>query len=168
MITLLASHSLGTHALLAAVLNQRYGITPLPKLAHHDAGKPFFPAHPEIQFSLSDSGGLALCALGTGPVGADLEVPRPRRTGLERLARYALTEAEYHAFLAQGGNWAAFYPLWTRREAWCKYTGAGLPASRGLDIPGNVVITGLTGDGWYGAVCAEEPADSPILWIEHE
>lgn len=168
MITLLASRTLDTRGLLLAAVRRQSGMTALPELARGAAGKPFFPACPQIQFSLSDSGGLTLCALGTGPVGADLEVPRPRRGGPERLARYALTPAEYRVFQARGGNWAAFYPLWTRREAWCKYTGLGLPAGRGRDIPSDVAVTELRGDGWYGAVCAGEPAHGPVIWIEEK
>ena len=60
-----------------------WGWRELPEIARSPRGKPFFPGWPGRGLSLSHSGGLALCALSDdGPVGADIEVVRPRRPGL--------------------------------------------------------------------------------------
>ena len=131
------------------------------EIARGQYGKPFFPGRPDLHFNLSHSGGLALCALGDEPVGADIEWVRPRRAGLPR---YALTPGEYGEFLARGGGWDAFYALWTRREAWVKYTGLGVARSRGREIPGALRLYPLEGEGWRGAVCTAGEL-GPLRWV---
>ena len=78
---------------------------------------------PELHFNVSHSGGLALCGAGEAPLGVDVEVLRPRRPGL---ARYVCSEAESAWLERQGGDWGAFYTLWTLKEARVKCTGEGL------------------------------------------
>ena len=80
------------YALLSDLLAREEGISPLPLIARRERGKPWFPDHPRLHFSLSHSGDLALCALGEKALGADIEVVRPRSAGLPR---YALSGREY-------------------------------------------------------------------------
>ena len=98
---------------------------------------------------------LALCALSDGPVGADLEVIRPRRPGLPA---YVLQGGDYDRYLALGGDWPAFYALWTERESIVKYTGEGLRAWRQAAPPAGCVMTSFHGEGWVAAVCGRERA----------
>lgn len=152
-----------SRTLLALVLRERFGITVLPRIANTSLGKPYFPDFPEIQFSLSHSGNLMLCALGGFPVGADIEIIKPRQAGLPR---YALTAPEYDRYLKTGGDWPAFYDLWTQKEAWCKYTGRGL-LDRQTDLPSTGLYLGAyAGDTWRAAVCAEEIPPKEILWFD--
>ncbi len=141
------------YALLGEAARQVWGWETLPEIARLPGGKPFFPAHPAFHFSLSHSGTLALCALADRPVGADIEVIRPRSAGLPA---YAFRGAEYDRFLALGGDWDAFYTLWTEKESILKYTGEGLKALRRAALPAGCVLTGLSGAGWRGAVCGHE------------
>lgn len=141
------------YALLERAVRQVWGWETLPEIARLSGGKPFFPGHPEHHFSLSHSGALALCALADCPVGADIEVVRPRSTGLPA---YVFKGAEYDRFLALGGDWDAFYTLWTEKESILKYTGEGLKALRRAALPAGCVLTGLSGAGWRGAVCGHE------------
>ena len=152
-----------TEDFLAWVLEIEYGISPLPTLARTELGKPWFPALPQIQFSISHSKELILCALSERPVGVDIEDIRPRR---DPLPKYALTEAEYNSYLALGGDWPAFYTLWTRKEAWCKYTGQGLKPLWGQSPPEDLHYGAYAGDGWRAAVCGEEAAPDEIIWLE--
>ena len=59
-------------ALLERALTDR-GLEQMPAVERAPRGKPYFPDRPELCFSLSHSGPWALCALGDGPVGADVE-----------------------------------------------------------------------------------------------
>ena len=45
-------------------------------LARQTQGKPWFPAAPELHFSISHSGGLWVCAFAHAPVGLDLQAQR--------------------------------------------------------------------------------------------
>lgn len=150
--------------LLARALAASRGIAPLPRVARTEDGKPWFPSRPELRFSLSHSGPLALVALSDRPVGVDIEQIRPRRAGLPR---YALTAEELARYEALGGDWPAFYALWTRREAWCKYTGLGLQRSWGV-APGPARYGAYAGDGWRAAVCGEEDPPRTIVWLDGE
>ncbi len=152
------------YALLGRLAGEHWGLEPLPELARRPGGKPWFPTCPRCRFSLSHSGGLALCALSPREVGADLEVVRPRREGLPR---YALSDREYRWFRARGGRWEDFYTLWTLKEARVKCTGEGLrrPAREirvPLLAPGETgsregfTFTALAGESWRGAVCEME------------
>ena len=157
------------HGLLAELLKSEYGLSPLPETAREESGKPFFPGFRALRFNLSHSGPLALCGVGAAPLGVDLEVLRPRREGL---ARYALSEAEYDFFRQQGGDWGAFYTLWTLKEAKVKCTGRGLrqlartiavpllrPGERG-ELDG-LVFRAYAGAGWRGAACCLPPEEPP-------
>ena len=102
------------YALLSDLLAREEGISPLPFIARGKKGKPWFPGHPRLHFSLSHSGDLALCALGKKALGADIEVVRPRSAGLPR---YALSGREYVWYEMRGSRWEDFYTLWTLKEA---------------------------------------------------
>lgn len=105
--------------------------TPSGKPYLSDAGTP----HP-LQFSLSTAGGyVALAWSYEGEVGIDIEFPRPRVTAdLGAVAAHVLGggEQRYWRGLASSERIAAFYRLWTRKEALAKASGAGFsipPAS---------------------------------------
>jgi len=149
---------------LHSVLSLTHQLQSLPTIARTPMGKPFFPEHPEIQFSLSHSGSLLLCAVDSSPVGVDIEIIRPRR---EQLLRYALTHEEYDELQTLGGDWGAFYRLWTRKEAWAKYLGDGI----GRHIRETPPQSGLSfgyyaGEGWRAAVCGVSTAPDEIRWLE--
>lgn len=151
-----------SYALLAALLLETRGIEPLPPIARTEGGKPWFPGHPYLHFSVSRSGPLALCVLGEGPVGADIEGVRPRSPGLPR---YALSDREYAWFRDRGSRWEDFYALWTLKEARVKCTGEGIfrrpvrEVAVPLPEPGRTALwegfafTALRGAGWRGALC---------------
>lgn len=151
------------YVLLAAAARQVWGWEALPPLERLAGGKPVFPGLAERQFSLSHSGGLALCALSDRPVGADLEILRPRRAQLP--ARILQGDA-WGRFQELGGDWPAFYTLWTEVESIIKYTGQGLRAWRRAVLPQGCVLTNLSGPGWRGAICAEEALPGEPRFLE--
>lgn len=108
-------------SLLAWAVQEAWGI-PLPEIRAHENGKPYFPAYPELHFSISHTKTAVLAALSTYPVGADVEQRRAIRPTLERL----LTEVPC-------GDLELF-ELWTLRESYYKLTGCGslrtIPFSR--------------------------------------
>lgn len=147
-------------ALLLLALEEGYGLTELPSMEREALGKPFFPGLPHIHFNLSHSGPYALCAVGEGPVGVDIEAVRPRRAALPQ---GVLTGEEYRWYQEQGGGWEDFYTLWTRKESWAKYAGGSVAKPRGVcpPLPGEEALplhlVSLAGPGWRAAVCSGEP-----------
>ena len=93
--------------LLEEAVKLCWGWDALPPVQRSPRGKPLFQGLDDRWFSLSHSGGLALCALSLRPVGVDVELIRPRRAGLPA---YVLSPEELARF---DGSWADFYRLWT-------------------------------------------------------
>ncbi|MBO4489483.1 MAG: 4'-phosphopantetheinyl transferase superfamily protein [Bacteroidales bacterium] len=115
--------SLAVYLLLKEGLQQEYGIIDNPVFEFSPEGKPALAGYPDIFFSLSHAGNVALCAIGQQPVGADVEVLRNIRP---ELISYTMNEAEQAWIHAQPEVPMAFLHLWTRKEAVLKLTGSGL------------------------------------------
>ncbi|MBR6951576.1 MAG: hypothetical protein IKH56_07575 [Oscillospiraceae bacterium] len=98
-------------ALLADAVTWYAGIS-LPAVAKTERGKPFFPDHPDLCFSLSHSGALVLCAVGRRPCGADVQEPRILS---ERLLRRCFDPRELAA--------ADPLALWCLKESFIKLNG---------------------------------------------
>ena len=88
-------------------------------------GKPFFKNYPDIKFSLSHSGGYALCAVSDCEAGVDIEKYRDTKTALEIAKRY-FTAAEYEYVKNYGDTKQIFFKLWTRKESLLKAIGTGI------------------------------------------
>ncbi len=115
-------------------------------------GKPFAPGL-DLEFSLSHSGRLVLCAVAPFPVGADIQ---RRRTVSDALIRRAV-RAGY-----QGATQAEFFRWWVRQEAAGKLSGTGLafsPLPEGLRfVDGETQAAGETYDYSICALAAHIPA----------
>ncbi len=113
-------------ALVRRALSRRAGVPPEAIVFDRaPGGKPFAPGL-ELEFSLSHSGRLVLCAVASFPVGVDIQ---RRRTVSEALTRRAV-RAGY-----QGTTQAEFFRWWVRREAAGKLSGTGFtfaPLPEGL------------------------------------
>ena len=152
-------------ALLSYALRRELGWAQLPEIARTERGKPYFPTAPDVRFNWSHSGPYVLCALSKKPVGVDIEVIRPRR---DSLPAYALTARERAEYRTLGADWPAFYVLWTRKEAWCKYTGEGLAAWKQTPPEAGLFYGAYAGADWRAAVCGEEAAPHEIIWVDKE
>lgn len=86
--------------------------------------KPYLLDDP-LQMNLSHCDGLAVCAIGTVPVGIDCESPRTVR---ENLLPRLCTPEECAYILAQNDKNAAFTRIWTLKEAYGKWNGEGIRA----------------------------------------
>ena len=115
--------SLAVYLLLKKGLREEFGITENPVFGYSPEGKPFLPDHPDIHFSFSHSGSVALCAIDRVPVGADVEVPR---TITPELTTYTMNGEEVSRITASEVPQIAFLSLWTKKEAVLKLTGEGI------------------------------------------
>jgi 4'-phosphopantetheinyl transferase len=126
------------------------------ELALGERGKPRLAEPAGLEFNLSHSGGLAVVALATLPVGVDVEAVVPRGRDLAALAARALPPAEAAAIAAAEADErpALFFAAWTRHEARLKCGGGGFGApppsepvtvaelELGADYAGAVAIAG--------------------------
>lgn len=101
------------------------------KFVYGPAGKPVLAeasANNGLNFNLAHSGSLAAVAVTRGRlIGVDIEKIRPLADAEQLVARFfSANERAVFQGLPPGEKTAAFYNLWTRKEAWLKATGEGI------------------------------------------
>lgn len=114
--------SLCAYASLHFALHDLRDWETLPDMAYSEHGKPYFPAHPDVSFSLSHSGGCVLVGVHDRPLGVDIERLRPVRA--ERLRRVLGAETELD-----------FWQRWTEYESRCKRRGISAVSMRNGEMP---------------------------------
>lgn len=104
-------------------------------------GRPYID-NEELDFSVSHSGGCALCVLAVGEgasVGCDVQHARGySEEKLVALAKTFMRDAELREFEDSSDRAAAFFTAWTRREAYVKRVGS--------DIFDNLKTADLSGE----------------------
>jgi len=91
-------------------------------------GKPYLPGFPDWSFNLSHSGHYVAIAIAQAcRLGIDIEIIK-HRDSLPQLVRkcFAANEAAYWHGLDPSEQTAAFYRIWTAKEAFVKATGRGI------------------------------------------
>ncbi len=152
------------HRLLCFALKSTYGIEPSPEdWAKGEFGKPYLKSFSGVHFNISHSGNMAMCALHSGRVGADIELARPFEHGLEKRI---MSDSERQVFQECDEKVKFFYQIWTLKESYLKYTGRGLGALGEITVlPGETIRSNVTGcrfslidriPGYQSAVCAGE------------
>ena len=119
---------------------------------------------PPLQFNLAHSDTLALLAVTRlDRVGVDVEHIRVLPDARQLVARFfSLRENELYQNLSASQRPAAFFNLWTRKEAWLKATGEGIAHSLHL-----VEVSFLPGEP--ARFLALPPGSSePAAWALHD
>lgn len=112
---------------------RREGTGPLSfSYEYGDLGKPRIVNFPK-KFNLSHSGDYVICGVSDGEVGVDIQkwVPYKERTA-ERF--FAPEEWKLLQELDESRRTEMFYRLWSRKEAYGKYTGQGIGSAVGEDF----------------------------------
>jgi 4'-phosphopantetheinyl transferase len=181
-------------ALLRTALARYTGDDPKSlEFDYNPRGKPSLRSPPDmpLEFSLSHTRGLAVCAVALGhAVGVDAESRQRHRTlsPLELARRYfAPAETAALAGLPAEAQFAAFLDFWTLKEAFVKARGTGLAVpladfafSLFPDRPPTIAFSGPGPDrpeawqfaqprlaaGYHVAVAVHRPAANPatIVW----
>lgn len=155
--------SLGAGLMLEHALNRMAVPQSRRRVERLANGKPILADAP-LQFSLSHSGDVALCAISEGVVGADVQLPKePSRNLLQRVC----SEVEL-AWLASRENSAqAFTALWTRKESLLKATNRTISEPLGqISVleEGPLQFSERELLGLPACVCC--PAGEDVIWSE--
>ena len=114
--------SLGVELLLSYAIKELYNIDHKTlEYATCENGKPYFKNLPDVHFSLSHSGKIAMCAISSLPVGCDCEMSHRKSEGIEK--KYF---NQMERDLLKNGK--TFAHIWTRKEAVAKCNGRGVAA----------------------------------------
>lgn len=95
----------------------------IPQILIADRGKPYFAAG-NLHFSISHTKNFVFCALSDRPIGIDAE-ETDRDIDL-RLAEKILSPTEKVQYDEAEDKRTALLTFWVLKEAYAKYTGAGL------------------------------------------
>ena len=93
------------------------------RIVERDGGKPYFPDHPGILFSVSHSGDYWVCAIAPEEVGLDLQEENQTKRA-EKLAKRFFHPHE-QAYL-KSVDYRDFTRIWAAKESYLKYTGEGI------------------------------------------
>jgi len=142
----------------------------MPEIKKQPGGKPYWEGS-RWHFSLCHTRQAVFCAISDGAVGLDAEKIRP--VSPATVSR-VLSPEELRQF---DGSDEGFMRLWTLKEAYVKYTGAGLqgyPNKISFDVTGDAPA--LTGSGlsfaclrhrdWIVSVCTTQSEALTVHWDE--
>lgn len=88
-------------------------------------GKPYFPRHPELHFSVSHSGDLWICAFAEHEIGCDVQLhTTPKRP--DAIVKRYFHPTEQAVYQSAEDKLTAFHYIWCRKEAAVKRTGHGI------------------------------------------
>lgn len=87
-----------------------------------EAGPEYAGDKRQVHFSVSHSGDFFACLIADVPVGLDIQ--HYRKVAAGRISRRYFTEDECRYIEEKGDE--GFFFIWTRKEAYSKYTGLGL------------------------------------------
>jgi 4'-phosphopantetheinyl transferase len=120
---------------LRTVLGRYLGMNPAKlRFTYNPQGKPALDptfTRSDIKFNLAHSENLALLAVTrVGETGVDVEQVRPIPEAADLVSRFfSARESQLFNQLPEDLQPAAFFNLWTRKEAWLKATGEGIAHS---------------------------------------
>ncbi len=168
--------ALTAHRLLCYALKSVCGYVPGPAdFMLEPKGKPYLKSMPDVHFSISHSGSIAMCALHDSPVGADIERRRSVGAGV---AERIMTPVEFQLYSNAPERQQMFFQIWTLKEAYVKYRGAGLgmsmssfhayPSGNG-DVEtdtGCEFWMGQPAPGFQAAVCANSGMSPQLLTVD--
>lgn len=160
------------HALLARMLTA-IGLPTAPILIS-DTGRPYLSGQGAVDFSLSHTSGLVLCALetdGAARVGADVEKIPTDAGKVQKLTRRFFAPCEQTYVLSAKEPCAAFAEVFTAKEAYAKFTGEGLALhlrrtdtqAPGFEAAHGVRFLRYAPQGYRVTLCVRKEATEPIL-----
>lgn len=108
--------------------------TDIVNIGVYQGGKPYFINSPHVHFSLSHSGTMAMCAVSTQNVGADIQ---NIRTFKDEICKrfFTPTECDYICESSSSEEKTdRFFEIWTLKEAYSKMTGGGIGEFSEFDV----------------------------------
>lgn len=173
--------SMGVGLLLQKVL-ALYNIQD-SQVCEGEHGKPMVEG---LEFNLSHSGNLVICAVSDKPVGCDIEEIRQAPKGVAERCFSDSEQVFVNSFFGEEYN-CAFFRIWTMKESYVKMTGEGLGLPvEAYEVDFDKERTSLEQDGYaqvfrHGkmqgchlrslqlkgyivSVCAEDCAPVEVIW----
>ena len=122
------------------------------EIKKHEHGKPYIYGADNWHFNISHTDGMVGIAISDEPVGIDVE--RIRDADL-RIAKRFFTVSENYYIENTACKDKRFFEIWTKKEAYLKYTGKGLSLSlKAFDVFSlPCAVESFEKDGYMISVC---------------
>ena len=125
-------------------------------------GKPYIEGHPEIQFNISRSSNSSVVVLSNRPIGIDIEKIREFDF---KIAERFFFDQERRYITDSLQQKERFYEIWTKKEAYLKYTGEGLNGPLNsfnvFDIAS--MFRNIYLNGYIITICQKEWSEEPVV-----
>lgn len=139
----------GSHKLLTKAAGQWLSACgrPVPEsfqvIVRNPNEKPYFAEMKELEFSISHSGKVWMCAFGKTAVGLDVQ-------GTQNCRKEKVSRRFFHPeedIWLQSKDYEPFFQVWAAKESYLKYTGAGLTGGMdGFSVVGDEGLSEKTGE----------------------
>jgi len=158
-------HSIYAELLLKYGLSNYFGINGNLSFSKYDGGKPFLSDFPSIDFNISHTSGMVMCAItDNGKVGVDVDHIRKVHKDVSKKVYNSAEILYVNEIEEQCEN--RFFEIWTKKEAYTKYSGTGLRNNiTDINMLSNEHDNKLfhwNEDQFYLSVYSDEPADKPV------
>lgn len=149
------------YSLLVEALRTTGQFKEMPIIDYGERGKPFLTNYASLHFNISHCRSHVAIAIHSSPVGVDIEC---RRKVSQSLIKRVCSKSEQLSIAASQDADMEFLRLWTRKEAYLKFTGTGIvepltgippqPDSHGTQVKDYTLKTHPLpgGDGWV-SIC---------------
>jgi 4'-phosphopantetheinyl transferase len=115
-----------SRSLITEIIHEKLHIDRKNIIICHDLyGKPFLKNYEKFHFSISHSLEWTVCAIGTKPIGIDIQLIKPISINI---AKRFFSDEEYLDIISMDNSERVdyFYDLWTLKESLIKAIGMGL------------------------------------------
>ena len=125
----------GTDKKIKLAVEKHLGKKTDTEIARTGRGKPYFTAPEDLFVSVSHSGDYFVCALGSCPLGVDVQthIAHRKESGEEKIVRLKnIAKRFFHPRelpLLEEDTVSRFFALWTAKESYVKFTGQGIDDS---------------------------------------
>lgn len=125
------------------------------ELKKHKHGKPYIYGADNWHFNISHTDGMVGIAISDEPVGIDIE--RIKDADLRIAKRFFTVSENYYIESAECKD-KRFFEIWTKKEAYLKYTGKGLSLSlKAFDVFSlPCAVESFEKDGYIISVCCSK------------
>lgn len=107
------------------------------EISYNSYGKPYLKNYPEYEFSVSHSKRCIAFASDNAPIGIDTEKLSDSDLNI---AKHCFASGELSYIMESEDKSAAFYDIWTKKEAYIKMLGTGLSTSlKSFDVTGDAL-----------------------------
>lgn len=152
----LKGHDL-TDALIFKALREHGVDTEGLKVIRDHMGKPFLGPRSAVRLHISVSHCAGTFAVVISDRNCGIDIQEAKDTAIEKIAERFFTDEEC-GMVARGGK-EAFFRIWTRKEAYAKYTGGGLgrviKGAQVIDRDDVEFIDSVLENGMYCSICVQ-------------